>query len=201
MYIAFEGLIGSGKTTLAKLLAKHIGADLMLEDFANNQFLSDFYANPKRWALGMQLWFLAERTKQLGSIHRPLPKHLVADHSLGKDQVFASTILTDRELNLYQQLHIALKKPIFAPDLVVMLDASNDVLLQRISGRNRTYESAIDAEYLHALRNSYRDNYNPDGAQILRVDTSDLNLSSEEQLTALFHSILEAPTVSSGAID
>lgn len=192
-YIGFEGPIGAGKTTLAQLLALHLGATLILEDVDGNAFLPDFYANRERWALGTQLAFLVSRFEQLRTIPPSRTKPVVSDYTQAKDPIFARTLLHDREVELYERLSVGLDASIFRPDLTVYVDAKNDVLLDRIHRRNRPYETSINAEYLDALRAAYARHRNSTGGlKVLTVDTSTLNLRSESQLNALYKKILDA---------
>ena len=195
-YIGFEGPIGAGKTTLAQLLAVHLGATLILEDVDGNAFLPDFYANKERWALGAQLAFLISRYEQLRTIPPSRSKPVVSDYTQAKDPIFARALLHDREVELYERLSIGLDASVSRPDLTVYVDAKNDVLLERIRRRNRPYEASIDAEYLDALRDAYaRHRESTGGLQVLRVDTSALNLRSESQLNSLYQKIQAAASI------
>lgn len=192
-YIGFEGPIGAGKTTLAQLLAMHLGATLILEDVDGNEFLPDFYADRERWALGTQLAFLISRYEQLRTIPPSRSKPVVSDYTKAKDPIFARALLHDREVELYERLSIGLDASVCRPDLTVYVDARDDVLLDRIRRRNRPYEVSIDAAYLDALRNAYTRHHNSVGKlQVLSFDTSELNLRSEAQLRGLFKKVLEA---------
>jgi deoxyadenosine/deoxycytidine kinase len=192
-YIGFEGPIGAGKTTLAQLLAVHLGATLILEDVDGNEFLPDFYANRERWALGMQLTFLISRYEQLRTIPPSRSRPVVSDYTKAKDPIFARALLHDREVELYERLSVGLDASVCRPDLTVYLDARNDVLLDRIRQRNRPYEVSIDVEYLDALRDAYARHHASVGRlELLSIDTSELNLRSEAQLDCLFRKILAA---------
>ena len=192
-YIGFEGPIGAGKTTLAQLLAMHLGATLILEDVDGNEFLPDFYADRERWALGTQLAFLISRYEQLRTIPPSRSKPVVSDYTKAKDPIFARALLHDREVELYERLSVGLDASVSRPDLTVYVDARNDVLLDRIRRRNRPYETSIDAAYLEALRNAYTRHHNTVGKlQVLSFDTSELNLRSETQVGSLFKKILAA---------
>ena len=136
-YIGFEGPIGAGKTTLAQLLALHLGATLVLEDVDGNAFLPDFYADRERWALGAQLAFLISRFEQLRTIPPARTRPVVSDYTQSKDPIFARTLLHDREVELYERLSMGLEPSVCRPDLTVYVDAKNDVLLDRIRRRNR----------------------------------------------------------------
>jgi deoxyguanosine kinase len=194
-YVGFEGPIGAGKTTLAQLLALHLGATLILEDVDGNAFLPDFYANRERWALGAQLAFLISRFEQLRTIPPSRTRPVVSDYTQAKDPIFARTLLHDREVELYERLHLGLEPSVCRPDLTVYVDAKDEVLLDRIRRRNRPYETTIDAKYLDALRDAYARHHNSTGGlKVLTVDTSTLNLRSESQLNTLYKKILDAAT-------
>jgi deoxyguanosine kinase len=195
-YIGFEGPIGAGKTTLAQLLALHLGATLILEDIDGNEFLPDFYLDKERWALGTQLAFLISRYEQLRTIPVSRTRPVVSDYTQAKDPIFARALLHDREVELYERLSIGLDANLCRPDVTVYLDASNDVLLDRIRRRNRPYEVSINAAYLDALRGAYTRHHNSTGRfRVLSFDTSALSLRSKSQLNSLFKNILEAASL------
>jgi deoxyguanosine kinase len=191
-YIGFEGPIGAGKTTLAQLLALHLGATLVLEDVDGNAFLPDFYKNRERWALGTQLAFMISRYEQLRTIPPSRTRPVVSDYTQAKDPIFARALLHDREVELYERLSIGLDASVCRPDVTVYVDARNDVLLDRIRRRNRPYEASIDAEYLDALREAYARHHSSTGkVRMLSFDTSDLKLGSTKQMNSLFKKILD----------
>jgi deoxyguanosine kinase len=136
-YIGFEGPIGAGKTTLAQLLAVHLGATLILEDVDGNAFLPDFYSSRERWALATQLAFLISRYEQLRTIPPSRTRPVVADYTQAKDPIFARALLHDREVELYERVSIGLDASVSRPDVTVYVDADNEVLLHRIRRRNR----------------------------------------------------------------
>jgi len=192
MYIAFEGPIGAGKTTLARLMADELSPNVqtLLEGFERNPFLSDFYKDQARWALPMQLTFLLERRRQLGKLV-PGARNLIADHSLLKEKVFAPLVLQEDELALYIRLSEELTTTCAGPDLFVFLNASTEELLRRIAARGRTYETAIDADYLDRLRAAYEVEFaKHEDHHVLRLDTSAIDLSDEAQLKDLWNQIL-----------
>jgi len=180
-----------GKTTHAKLLAQQLKSQPLLEDFPGNEFLADFYGDKKRWALPMQLSFLALRCAQLRTVVSPLTQAVVIDYSYLKDPAFAQLLLTDRELRLHQQISAAFKATIVEHDLIVYLDARNDILLERIRKRNRPYEAVIDSAYQQSLRDAYEKAFreNPQ-LKIVRYDTSDLDLNSIADVRRLQETVL-----------
>lgn len=186
-YIGFEGPIGVGKTTLATLLAERENCALVLEEVDSNEFLADFYSDHERWRLPMQLWFLTARQRQLATVQRPLPVMTVADYTYAKDAVFARALLDDREWRLYQRVRDGMRATAPTPDLIVYLDASNQALLDRISRRGRPYERAIDAAYLSSLRTAHDTNLlAAPPARVIRIDTTDLDITSAEQTDSVF---------------
>jgi len=195
-YIGFEGPIGAGKTTLAQLLALHLGATLILEDVDGNAFLPDFYRDRDRWALGTQMAFLISRYEQLRTIPPLRPRPVVADYTNVKDPIFARALLHDREVEVYERVSAGLDASLFRADLTVYVDARNDVLLERIRRRNRPYEASIDAAYLDALRAAYAVHHNSTGSvRVLRFDTSTLDLSSDSQLNSMYKKIIDAAAI------
>jgi deoxyguanosine kinase len=192
-YIAFEGPIAAGKTTLATLFAAEISAELLLEEFQTNEFLADFYNERARWSLPMQLWFLSERVPVLRSLRIPIQRATVADYTSRKDAFFARMLLQGRELRLFNRIAAMITTDIVQPDVVVHLDATDDVLLERILRRGRPYEETVDRSYLQALRCAYEQDLSctPE-LNVLRWDTTTLDLNSEGQMRTFYESVLNA---------
>ncbi|MCS7178099.1 MAG: deoxynucleoside kinase [Anaerolineae bacterium] len=153
-YLAIEGVIGVGKTALARLLQPRFQADLLLEVFEENPFLSDFYADRRRYAFQTQIFFLLSRYRQQQEIRRN-DRPLIADYTFAKDRLFAHLNLTGDELATYERLHQALAEKVVLPDLVVYLQASLEVLMARIAARDRPYERGMDPAYIESLRQAY----------------------------------------------
>ena len=154
MYVAIEGVIGVGKTTLARLLQPHFDAELLLEVFEENPFLSNFYSDRARYAFQTQIFFLLSRYRQqLNTVPELLSnrKNLLSDYTFAKDALFAGINLEGDELDMYNKVHEALGEKIPNPDLIVYLQASTDVLMQRIAFRDRPYERDIERVYIEKL--------------------------------------------------
>lgn len=180
MYVAIEGVIGVGKTTLARLLQPVFDAELLLEIFEENPFLSDFYSDRERYAFQTQIFFLLSRYSQQ---RRTVPailaagKSLISDYTFAKDALFARINLKGDELEMYYRVHEALGEKIPRPDLIVYLRASTDVLMQRIALRDRPYERNMEREYIDQLNHAYEDFFAKpyDSTPILPIDTDPLN--------------------------
>jgi len=192
-HIAFEGPIAAGKTTLASMMSEHVSGLLFLEDFQNNDFLPDFYRDHDRWALPMQLWFLRARFDQLKSIPSDPSSSIFVDYSYLKNGMFSRVLLKGRELQLYQQISRQFTANIRPPDVVVYLDATNAVLLDRIRRRGRPYEQNIDETYLDTLRNAYDQEFvTRADLNMVSFDTSQLDLQSEKMMTEFYEHVLSA---------
>jgi deoxyguanosine kinase len=180
MYIAIEGVIGVGKTTLARLLQPAFDADLLLEVFEENPFLSDFYSDRQRYAFQTQIFFLLSRYHQQRRGVRAIldaGKPLISDYTFAKDSLFAHINLSGDELEMYKRVHEALAEKIILPDLLVYLRASTDVLMQRIAMRDRSYERKMERDYIEQLNQAYEDFFSMpyDETPVLTLDTDLLN--------------------------
>ncbi len=156
-YIAIEGVIGVGKTTLAQMLGQRLGARLIFEKFEENPFLPKFYEDPERYAFQTQFFFLLSRYRQQQEIFQEdlFHQYLVSDYIFEKDKIFAYLNLQDEELKLYETIVAALEKNIPTPDLVVYLQSSVERLMANIRKRGRKIEENISEEYIHDLNESY----------------------------------------------
>jgi deoxyguanosine kinase len=181
MYIAIEGVIGVGKTTLARLLQPAFRAGLMLEVFEENPFLSDFYADRQRYAFQTQIFFLLSRYHQQRRTVAELMgqyENLIADYTFEKDALFAQINLKGDELEMYYRVHEALAEKIVVPDLVVYLRADTDVLMQRIALRDRPYERNMDRAYIDELNRAYEAffaDHQGRRSPVLAIDTDQLD--------------------------
>lgn len=156
-YIAIEGPIGAGKTTLARILAQRFNAHLVLEAFDENPFLPRFYEDRGRWAFQTQLNFLASRFRQQQELQKRSLFHqiYISDYTFDKDRIFARLSLSGDELHLYETLYGIMLPQMPTPDLVVFLQSSRERLLQHIARRGRPYERDMDPGYLDALSEAY----------------------------------------------
>ncbi|HKJ66354.1 MAG TPA: deoxynucleoside kinase [bacterium] len=156
-YIAIEGVIGVGKTSLAKLLSERLKAKLVTENFDDNPFLKDFYADRERFAFQTQLWFLLSRYRQQKELQQIELFHrlLITDYMFVKDRLFAFVNLSDKELLLYEKIADLLEKDIPKPDLVIYLQADTERLVKNIRQRGRSFENRITPEYVDQLNQVY----------------------------------------------
>jgi deoxyadenosine/deoxycytidine kinase len=182
-FIAVEGPIGVGKTTLAKRLADTLGYPLMLEPVAENPFLDRFYTEGSSQALPTQLFFLLHRARQLADMPLGglLDQSLVADFLMEKDELFAKLTLDAQEFSLYKQIHASLKLNPPKPDLVIYLQAPTDVLLSRIQQRGLKSELQIEADYLLSLSESYTEFFHYyDDAPLLIVNAAEIDFAHND---------------------
>ena len=161
-YITIDGVIGVGKTTLAKMIAEKYNGSILLEEVEENPFLSDFYKDPKHYAFSTQLFFLLSRYRQQQSILQQDLFHnlLVSDYLFAKDKIFAYLNLEDRELMLYEKIMSLLEREIVKPDLVIYLKSSPDRLMNNIKKRGRPYEREMSKEYIESLNIAYNRFFN-----------------------------------------
>lgn len=174
-YIAVEGVIGVGKTTLARMFHKEIGGHLVLEVFEENPFLTDFYTDRARYAFQTQIFFLLSRyhqQRQLATIPRPL----ISDYMFDKDRLFAQVNLSGDELATYYSVQEALAENVTLPDLVVFLKADTETLMNRITARDRPYERNMDPQYIDSLRVAYDAFFSTyTAAPVLAIDTNEID--------------------------
>lgn len=185
MYIAIEGVIGVGKTSLARLLQPSYDANLLLEVFEENPFLSNFYQDRARYAFQTQMFFLLSRYYQQ---RRSVPnllngnKPLLSDYTFDKDALFARINLEGDELEMYYKLHEALAEKIPVPDLSVYLRATTDTLMQRITQRDRSYERAMERGYIQLLNQAYDEYFMRADSEkpVLVIDSNELDFVHNE---------------------
>ncbi len=196
-YIAIEGVIGVGKTSLAKILCNHLGGKLVLEQFEENPFLSDFYGDRQAYAFQTQLFFLLSRYRQQLELMQTDMFHrsLITDYIFAKDRLFAYINLDEKELHLYDQLYSILSREISKPDLVIYLQADTERLMKNIEMRARSYEQNMDREYIDSLNQFYNQYfYHYDQSPLLIINTTDIDfVNKKEDLEELMKYIQQPP--------
>ena len=181
MYVAIEGVIGVGKTTLARLLQPSFDAEIILEVFEENPFLSDFYSDRERYAFQTQIFFLLSRYHQQRRVVSDVlsrGKDLIADYTFEKDALFAGINLRGDELEMYYKVHEALAEKVTAPDLIVYLRADTEALMRRIAYRDRSYERNMEREYIQELNQAYETffaDHQSRRSPVLVIDTNTLD--------------------------
>lgn len=192
-FITIEGNIGAGKTTLAHILAKHYNARLVLEGFADNPFLPKFYENPSQFAFPLELFFMAERYKQLKElIHTKDLFHQVtiSDYLFSKCLLFAKVNLPEEEFRLYQRLFEIIHQQLVQPDILIYLHAPVQKLQSNIRRRNRSYEQAIPDEYLFNIQETYTHYIRQHNIKTLFVDAENADfLGNEKHVGAVLQAL------------
>jgi deoxyguanosine kinase len=183
-YIAIEGVIGVGKSTLARLLQSHFEATILLEVFEENPFLAHFYTDRERYAFQTQIFFLLSRyQQQFEAAPAALARgHLVSDYTFAKDEIFAWLNLKDDELAMYGRVHGALADQLPGPDLIVYLRADHEVIMRRIALRDRPYERDMDPNYIRDLTAAYEAWLNNlQDTAVVTIDTSHLDFLAQNK--------------------
>lgn len=202
MYIAIEGVIGVGKTSLARLLQPSFKANLLLEIFEENPFLQEFYQDRARYAFQTQIFFLLSRYRQQRNnvpVLLQTGKNLLTDYTFEKDALFADINITGDELDMYYSVHTALAEKIPIPDLTIYLKASTEVLMQRIATRDRSYERSMESGYINDLNGAYDAFFSKSGEnkKVLTIDTNDIdfvhNLSDLQMIDNSIRQTLHMP--------
>jgi deoxyadenosine/deoxycytidine kinase len=192
-YIAVEGPIGVGKTTLAKMLVNHYNGRLVLEKHDENPFLKEFYKDRRHYAFQTQMFFLLSRFKQQQEFFSGelIASHVISDYYFGKDRIFATLTLTPDELVLYDSVASLMEKNIPYPDLIIYLTASSDTLIHRVKRRGRDYERPMDQGYLEELSESYSKYFfHFNRTTLLVINTENVNFETEpEQFEYLIEKI------------
>lgn len=196
-FIAIEGVIGAGKTTLAQLLSERNNARLVLEKFEENPFLPKFYEDRKRYAFQTQLAFLASRFKQQQKMTNKelFDEYIISDYIFEKDRIFARLNLDDDELALYDNIYGIMTGISAKPDLVIYLQSTVERLMENIEQRGRDYEKHITPDYLQELSDAYNQFfYHYDKAPLIIINTTNVDfLHNPDHLAYLEEQIFEEP--------
>ncbi len=193
-FITIEGNIGAGKTTLAHLLSRHYNARLILEAFADNPFLPEFYENPQQFAFPLELFFMAERFKQLKDLiqQKDLFQNLtISDYLFTKCLLFAKINLPDDEFRLYQRLFDIMHQQVTQPDIVLYLHSPVNKLQQNIRKRNRPYEQKIKDDYLFSIQETYTHYIKQHNIKTIFIDASNADFLGNENHLKVVMDILE----------
>ena len=183
-YVAIEGVIGVGKTSLAHLLEERLNAKLVMEKFDENPFLADFYLDPERYAFQTQLFFLLSRYRQQQELLQTdvFHKLVISDYMFVKDRLFASLNLDDKEMSLYDSVAKILEKNILNPDLVIYLQAETPKLMERITLRGRDFEKNMSPDYIDALNQVYNEYFfRYLESPLLIINTNDIDFVHNEE--------------------
>jgi len=192
-YISIEGVIGAGKTTLARALSKHLKSNLILEAFEENPFLKKFYEEPGRFAFQTQLFFLTNRYTQLRQFnnYNLFYDYLITDYSFDKDDIFARLTLSDDEYKIYRIVFQPLREKLSTPDLVVYLQSTPERLMKNIARRNRPYEKLITKRYIEDLNKAYNQFYaSYKKSPLLIINVSNLDFVSNPEDFELIVSLI-----------
>jgi deoxyguanosine kinase len=197
-YFAIEGVIGVGKTSLARLLGEKLEAKLILEQSETNPYLEDFYRDPQRYAFQIQLFFLLSRYRQLLNLPQQdlFHKYLIADYIFVKDKIFAYLNLEQRDLVLYERVATLMEQELPKPDLVIYLQASTERLVTNIKRRKKPYEKHMSSEYIKRLNEAYNEFFfRYSETPLLVINASEIDfVHNEEDLNDLLQQILNPPT-------
>jgi len=192
-FITIEGNIGAGKTTLSHLLARHFNARLVLEGFADNPFLAKFYENPKQFAFPLELFFMAERYKQLKDLiqQKDLFQDItISDYLFTKCLLFAKVNLPEDEFRLYQRLFEIIHQQLIQPDLLIYLHSPVQKLQKNIKKRNRSYEQNIPDDYLFNIQQTYTHYIKDHNIKTLFIDASNADfLGNEKHLQVVIEAL------------
>lgn len=183
-YIAIEGVIGAGKTSLANKLADKLGANLILEQFEENPFLEKFYGDRRRYAFQTQMFFLINRYKQQLQLNQQelFTKYIVSDYIFEKDRIFAYLNLSGEEIKLYESIFPLLERDIPKPDLVIFLQSATDRLMSNVKTRARKIETNLTRGYLSELSEAYNNFFfKYSNTPLLIVNTTDIDFVNREE--------------------
>jgi len=183
-FIAIEGVIGAGKTTLADMLSQTIGATTIFEEFEQNPFLEEFYIDPVRYAFQTQIFFLLSRFRQMQELRQTdiFRQKIVSDYLFEKDRIFATLNLSDKEMKLYDGIAKLMEKEVAIPDLVIYLQSSTSHLMDNIHKRGRSFEKNMDPDYIEGLNELYNKFFfHYTKAPLLVINTDEIDFKNSEK--------------------
>jgi deoxyguanosine kinase len=183
-FIAIEGVIGAGKTTLADMLSQTIGATTIFEEFEQNPFLEEFYIDPVRYAFQTQIFFLLSRFRQMQELRQTdiFRQKIVSDYLFEKDRIFATLNLSDKEMKLYDGIAKLMEKEVAIPDLVIYLQSSTSHLMDNIHKRGRSFEKNMDPDYIDGLNELYNKFFfHYTKAPLLVINTDEIDFKNSEK--------------------
>ena len=188
-YIAIEGAIGVGKTTLAKTISNTMKCETLFEDYIDNPFLKKFYDKNRTNSFSTQLYFLLKRIEQSEKICKT-ENMLISDFYFGKDELFARLNLTDLEFDMYTEIKNKLKFSPPIPDLIIYLQASSDILIDRIKKRGLDIEKNIEKKYIESVNNIYMKHFHEyNSSPVLIINTSNVDINNEDDYKILIKEI------------
>jgi 2-amino-4-hydroxy-6-hydroxymethyldihydropteridine diphosphokinase len=197
-YVAVEGVIGVGKSTLVKALAERMGCMPLYEEFENNPFLSDFYKDKSRYAFQTQVFFFLSRYRQIQEVFQQqdmFRPQILSDYMFAKDKIFATLNLDENEMNLYYKFTEVLERNLAKPDYAIYLQADTKTLMSRIRMRDRPYERTMDEGYIEALNRAYNHFFHYySGSPLLIINTNNIDfVRNPEDLNLLMETIAKVP--------
>ncbi len=197
-YIIIEGVIGAGKTTLAKMLSHHLNTRIVLEKHEENPFLIDFYRDPKHYAFQTEMYFLLSRYRQqLEEFSQTdlFERLIISDYHFIKNRIFAHITLEDREYSMYDMMYRVLERDVAVPDLVIYLQSTHERLMKNIKKRDRPYERNMNPDYIRSLVEAYNHYFlRYDASPILIVNATDMDfVHNQDHFRELMYQVLNSP--------
>ena len=189
-YIAIEGNIGVGKTTLAKFLSKEFNGSILLEEFTENKFLKEFYKSGN-YSFQMEMQFLIDRSLQMNDFFKNDHQFIFSDFHISKSLIFSKMNLDNTSYNIIKNAHLNLFKHFPKPDAVIFIDGSIENIMENIDKRNRSFEKNFKREYLEKLIKNYNSWIDNQSTPVFRIDSEEIKLTDIEELKNRFISLLK----------
>ena len=189
-YIAIEGNIGVGKTTLAKFLSKEFNGSILLEEFTDNKFLKEFYKSGN-YSFQMEMQFLIDRSLQMNDFFKNNHQFIFSDFHINKSLIFSKMNLDNTSYNIIKNAHLNLFQQFPKPDAVIFIDGSIENIMENIDKRNRSFEKNFKREYLEKLIKNYNSWIANQSTPVFRIDSKEIKLTDVEELKNRFISLLK----------